>query len=153
MHLSDDEFRILIQDPSKTIDGDIQWNTNENQWPRAEFRVDIISDPGYPLFLKGSYNGLIAKLTYAIIHRPIGRIYALDLGTAHKNPDGTQVGDTHKHRWQTLWRDKHAYEPPDITAPATDPILVWQQFCIEAAITHHGRMLPPPAPQLDLFLS
>jgi hypothetical protein len=63
MHLSDDEFRILIQDPSKTIDGDIQWNTNENQWPRAEFRVDIISNPGYPLFLKGSYNGLIAKLT------------------------------------------------------------------------------------------
>ena len=34
------------------------------------------------------------------------------------------------------FRDKEAYVPDDITAPANDPAAVWIQFCAEAAITH-----------------
>ncbi|WP_072620517.1 hypothetical protein [Spirulina major] len=39
-----------------------------------------------------------------------------------------------------------------ITAPATDPVRVWEQFCQEAKIHHNGRMDTPPPTQLDLFL-
>jgi hypothetical protein len=41
--------------------------------------------------------------------------------------------------------------PPDITAPATEPEKVWEEFCQEARINHNGTMVPP-APQLGLIL-
>ena len=32
-----------------------------------------------------------------------------------------------------------------ITAPASDPMKVWLQFCAEANIEHKGRMFLPPS--------
>ncbi|MGH8191833.1 MAG: DUF6978 family protein, partial [Rhodanobacteraceae bacterium] len=42
------------------------------------------------------------------------RIYGLDLGKDHHNPQCNQVGEKHKHRWTDQYRDKEAYEPRDI---------------------------------------
>jgi hypothetical protein len=39
----------------------------------------------------------------------------------------------------------------DITAPVTDPISVWRQFCAEAKIKHDGVMHPPPPVQMELL--
>lgn len=50
-----------------------------------------------------------------------------------------------------MLRDKEAYVPADITAPVTDPVAVWKQFCQEAKIQHEGKMLQPPTQQLDLI--
>ncbi len=147
--LSQEEFEALINDPNKSIEGDIAWKKERSLW--SGFRAEIISPTGYPLFLKGSYNPIIAALSYHIIHHAAGRIYGLDLGKDHRNPNGEYVGEKHKHRWYEPLRDKQAYVPPDITAPATDPIQVWQQFCQEAKVIHNGIMTPPPAPQLTLF--
>jgi hypothetical protein len=47
---------------------------------------------------------------------------------------------------------RKAYVPPDITALITEPVTVWQQFCLESSITHNGIMQEPPPLQLDLFL-
>ncbi len=105
----------------------------------------------YPAFVKGSLNPLIDALTYVIIYPPYGRIYGLDLGKDHKNPDGTRVGEKHKHRWSQVYRDKEAYVPQDITANADDPIGVWKQFCNEAQIIHNGVMHTPPPLQLSVF--
>ncbi|MGH8190537.1 MAG: DUF6978 family protein, partial [Rhodanobacteraceae bacterium] len=80
------------------------------------------------------------------------RIYGLDLGKDHHNPQCNQVGEKHKHRWTDQYRDKEAYEPRDITASATDPVTVWTQFCKEAKIAHHGQMMPPPPRSRELFL-
>jgi hypothetical protein len=148
--LTQAEFETLINDPAKVIDGDITWTQERS--PRLGFRVEILSPAGYPLFLKGSYNPIIVALSYHIIHYTVGRIYGLDLGKDHRNPNGQRVGEKHKHRWRESLRDKEAYIPPDITAPATDPVQVWEQFCQEAKIHHNGRMGTPPPPQLDLFL-
>ena len=38
-------------------------------------------------------------LTYALILKTAGRIYGLDLGKDHHNPQCEQVGEKHKHRW------------------------------------------------------
>jgi hypothetical protein len=149
--LSQEEFDKIINDNSKGIEGDIVWDDDEDHSPSVEFRAELVSDAGYPLFVKGSYNPLTEKLTYALIHRGVGRVYALDLGQDHRNPDGQLVGEKHKHRWDENVQDKEAYVPDDITAPATEPVNVWQQFCSEARITHNGEMKSPPPTQTDLF--
>ena len=152
MPLSDAEFEAILANNTKSIEGDIVWQEDEDHSPSVEFKVQVETDRGYPLFMKGTFNPLIPAISYALISKTSGRIYALDLGKGHKNPDGTRVGDTHKHRWSEAFKDKQAYEPSDITASADDPVQVWQQFCLEATIQHNGHMLPPPPVQVNLFL-
>jgi hypothetical protein len=138
------DFDSLLADPSKTVHGDIRWNEDEDHSPSVEFRAEITSDAGHPIFIRGSYNGLAQTLTFAVIHRGSGRVYGLDMGKSHRNPDNQVVGECHKHQWREAVRDKEAYEPPDIVAPATEPLQVWEQFCVEANIQHEGVMHPPP---------
>lgn len=143
------EFETLLMDASKCIPDDISWMEDEDHSPTVEFRAEVISDAGYPVFIKGSYNALAATLSYTLIHRGIGRIYALDMGKEHRNPDCQPVGEKHKHRWRIPVRDKEAYVPEDITMPATDPVGVWKQFCQEAKIRHDGVLFNPPPVQSE----
>lgn len=145
------EFVALLADTSKTITGDIRWEEDEDHSPAVEFRAEITSQTGYPLFVRGSFNPLAKTLTFAIIHASSRRIYALDLGKDHHNPTCNNVGEKHKHRWTDKFRDKEAYIPDDITQPAMNPVAVWQEFCAEAKITHNGVMAAPPAQQPSLF--
>ena len=147
MTLSQSEYEEIINDGNKIVEGDITWTPSNN--PDAQtFRVDVESDK--PLFVQGWYNPMSGKLSYTIVHRGVGRIYSLDLGAAHSNPDGQRVGERHKN----YWRDGHsdwAYVPQDITAPLNRPLEVWEQFCTEANIRHLGSM-KPPAVQSELPL-
>lgn len=145
--MTEAEFAAILEDHSKAIDGDIEWSRDEDHSPAVEFRVEVISDAGWPLILCGSYNGLAHALTYALIHRGTGRIYALDLGKDHRNPTGELIGEKHKHRWTERFRDKEAYVPTDITALVNQPVDVWVQFCSEAKITHRGALKQPPPTQ------
>ena len=142
MTLSQQEYDDIIADRSKRIDDNIVWEGIQNSSAR-EFRIDIDSDQGHPIFLKGWYNPYSGKLSYAIIHRSVGRIYGLDLGADHRNPDGQSVGEKHKNYWVPGFRDKWAYVPPDITETWDRPADVWSQFCDEAKLTHLGTMIPP----------
>lgn len=142
--MKSNEFAALLSDLSKKIDSDITWGQDEDHSPSVEFRVEVESEAGYPLFVRGSYNALAGALSYTLIHRGYGRIYALDLGKEHHNPSCQQVGEKHKHSWTERFGDKEAYAPPDITAPVHDPVQVWAQFCREANIQHHGVMHEPP---------
>lgn len=151
MALSLTEFETMLNDTTKRIEGDIVWEEDEDHSPCQEFRAEIQSGSGWPLFVRGSYNPLIPALSYVLLLKTTGRIYGLDLGKDHHNPQCRQVGEKHKHRWSEQFRDKEAYVPDDITAPANDPAAVWNQFCAEAAITHQGRMTPPAARTGDLF--
>lgn len=149
MALTQAEFEALVADSSKRIDGDISWQEDEDHSPAVEFRAEVASSPGYPLFVRASYNALAKTLSYALIHRATGRIYALDLGKDHHNPSCTNIGEKHKHSWTEALRDKEAYVPTDITASATDPVAVWKQFCAEASIAHNGELHPPPLIELE----
>ncbi|MEK7761797.1 MAG: hypothetical protein AAB433_09470 [Nitrospirota bacterium] len=149
--MTQSEFEALLQDTSKKIVGDIVWAEDEDRSPSVQFRGDLISDSGYPLLVKGSYNEAARTLTFVLIHRAIGCIYRLDMGKDHHNPSCSRVGDVHKHRWTEQFWDKEAYAPKDITAPVTSPVEVWKQFCQEASIVHSGIMHAPPAQQSDLF--
>jgi hypothetical protein len=151
MALTSAEFEALMQDASKRIEGNIVWQEDEDHSPALEFRTEVLSDNGWPLFVRGSYNPLSQKLSYHLILKTTGRIYGLDLGTDHHNPRCLQVGERHKHRWTEQFRDKEAYVPDDITAPPSDPVAAWRQFCAESAIDHRGIMEPPPARKGDPF--
>ncbi len=145
------ELTSILNDQTKEIVGDIRWITDEDHSHCVEFRAEISSAGGWPLFIKGTYNPLIPALSYSLILKTVGRIYGLDLGKAHHNPQCIQMGDCHKHRWSEEFRDKEAYEHLDITATAGDPVAVWKEFCAEAGLVHTGRMLPPPPHTDDLF--
>ncbi|MCS7288612.1 MAG: hypothetical protein NZ699_05705 [Roseiflexus sp.] len=149
--LTDKEFQDILDNETKRIEGDIAWQNDEDHSPSVEFRAEVISNVGWPLMVRGSYNPLIPALSYVLIHKSFGRIYGLDIGKDHHNPQCNQVGEKHKHRWTELYRDKEAYVPPDITAPASDPVTVWMQFCVEAKLKHNGRLMNPPPLQKRLF--
>ena len=143
MTISQQEFESILHDDSKMIEGNIKWQHDEDHSPAREFKEKVNSDAGNPLFIVGRYSDLAGTLSYALILRGVGRIYALDLGADHRNPDGELVGIKHKHRWSDGFRDKQAYVPEDITEPWDRPIHVWRQFCRQARIRHQGRMNPP----------
>ena len=152
MTFTGSEFQTILNDASKRIDGDIVWQEDEDHSPSQEFRVEVQTDTGWPLFVRGSFNPLIPALSYTLILKTVGRIYGLDLGKDHHNPECTQVGEKHKHTWTEQFRDKEAYVPDDITEAASDPRAVWRQFCGEANLTHDGTLHAPPLHQEDLFL-
>jgi hypothetical protein len=52
---------------------------------------------------------LAGALSYALMHRRTGRIYALDMGKEHHNPSCEYVGELHKHEWNEPVRDKEVY--------------------------------------------
>lgn len=142
--MTDAEFAALLADDTKCVVGDIRWSEDEDHSPSLEFRMDVESVAGYPIFVRGSYNPLIHTLSYVLIHKQIGRVYALDMGKDHRNPSDHQlVGEKHKHRWTQAYRDKDAYVPADITAASHEPLTVWKQFCAEANLTHDGNMFAP----------
>ena len=143
MALSQHEFESILHDSSKTIVGRITWSVDEDHSPAREFKAKIKSDANYPLYVVGRYNASAETLSYVLVLFGVGRVYALDLGADHRNPDGSLVGSKHKHRWKEGFRDKQAYVPDDITEPWDKPVEVWKQFCRQARIHHEGKMNSP----------
>ena len=65
--LSQQEYDAIISDRTKVIEEDIVWEGPGNS-PTREFRIDIDSSEGYPIFVKGWYNPRSGKLSFSIIH-------------------------------------------------------------------------------------
>lgn len=65
--MKQNEFEALITDKSKVITGDISWSDDEDHSPSVEFRAEVASDAGYPLFVRGSYNSLAASAMSSFI--------------------------------------------------------------------------------------
>ena len=150
--MTTEEFQAILY-ADKCIAGDAIFRPDEDHSPGIEFRMDLESEVGHPMFVRGSANKLAGTISLGIIHRAFGRIYGLDLGKVHRNPNGAMIGDPHKHAWRdTTLCAKVAYEPKDITGRMPDVLLVWNQFCSEAKIKHQGRLiLPPDFAQKGLF--
>ena len=107
MPLTDSEFAAILGDETKRIRGDVAWREDEDHSPAREFRVEVESAGGWPLFVQGRCSFVAGTLTYALILKTAGRIYALDLGRDHHNPQCERVGEKHKHRWSVTETGKH----------------------------------------------
>lgn len=141
--ITQQEFDAILSDDSKRIDGDIQWGEDKDHSPALEFRAELRSAAGWPIVVVGRFNPSAGTLSYALIHRGAGRIYALDLGADHHNPTCLRVGEKHKHRWTEAFRDKEAYVPDNVSQDWDQPTVVWSEFCLEAKIQHNGVMHRP----------
>lgn len=151
MSITSTEFETIMGDKTKEIRDDLVWQPDEDHSDCVEFTAEIHSDAGWPVYARGTYNPAAPALTYVLIHRGAGRIYGLDLGKDHHNPDCENVGECHKHTWDEAVRDKRAYRPDDITADVRDPVEVWRQFCKEARLRHSGSLQKPPPVQRRLL--
>ncbi len=141
--LSNQDFQRILDDTSKKVEGNIRWSEDEERSVNLVFRAPVVCDSGFPLEVRGRFNPKAGFLTHLLLLKGQGRIYALDLGQDHHNPDCQHVGEKHKHIWSEEFADKQAYVPEDITASWNNPVAVWQQFCCEAKLTHQGVMHPP----------
>lgn len=152
MVLSDQEFTKIISDKSKRIMENITWEGDRENSEIVKFRVPITSDNRYPIFINGSYNRYLERLSYKIIHKEINRrIYGLDMGKDHKNPDETLVGKNHIHIWSETYGDKKAVSANErIFSTANEPVEVWQEFCREANIDFLGTMAEVPEIQYKI---
>ncbi len=143
MSISQQEFEAILADDTKQVFGNIVWDNDVDNSPAKEFRIEVHYVQNYSLFIAGRWNPLSGKLSYSFILRGTGRIYGLDLGVGHRNPDGEVLEDRHKNSWWQGSGTKWAYVPKDITATWDRPLEVWEQFCAEASLRHHGIMFPP----------
>ena len=140
----DEEYKAIIDDDAKSISENIVWHDVPGDPAAQEFRVNVYCPAVDEMFIKGRYNPFAGKLTYALVIPGVGRIYGLDLGMNHRNPNGEYAGRAHKNYWVNGAEDRWAYAPQDITASVNDPVRVWRQFCAEANIRHTGTMTSPP---------
>ena len=141
----DADYKAIMNDDAKSITENIVWHDADDDPTVQKFRVYV----DYPdiidvMFIDGRYNPGAGKLSYTLVVPSVGRIYGLDLGMDHCNPNGEYVGCTHKNYWVEGAEDNWAYPPEDITASWSDPVEVWRQFCEEAKIRHTGTMPSPP---------
>ena len=51
MALTDAEFTAILADESKRVRGDVAWKQDEDHSPAVEFRIDVESTNGWPLFV------------------------------------------------------------------------------------------------------
>ena len=143
MSLTDAEWVLILNDASKRIRGDIRWTDDEDHLPAQQFLSQIDSLAGRPLFVKGYCNQQSKRLSYSLILSAVGRIYGLDLGCEHHNPQCNRIGEKHAHKWSERYQSKEAYVPEYITAPISDPVTIWRQFCGKACLQHDGVLEKP----------
>lgn len=140
---SEIDVQAIVDNTQKVIEGDIHWQPHATALPAAEFIAEVNWDGPFQLMLAGWFNSVSHKLSFALIVRGAGRVYGLDIGRSHTNPQGESVGEVHKHRWTAVHGDRWAYVPADITADWSAPIIAWREFCVEANIRHMGTMVAP----------
>lgn len=138
--MNEEELETLIAS-RKTVEDDVIWRRDQDHSLGWEFRVDCILEE-HTMMVVGSCCKIASVVTFAIIHRPHGRVYGLDIGKDHRNQDGSMVGEKHKHKIKD-GDINYAYEPIDITAKPDDLRTLWQQFCAEANIEHSGKFGVP----------
>lgn len=146
------QVAAILADRSKRVIGDLSWSepTLGATWVR--FRAPVESFEGWPLKVYGSYNREAPCISFCLIHPGVkGRLYGLEIGGAHRFPDGRLLEETHKHRWNQRLGEGNVYVPDDITAEAAEPVKAWREFCEEAGITHDGELESPPSLQTSLW--
>ncbi len=90
---TDVDFEENISDKSKEIRKVIVWKADTDYPVAKEFRTKINLESGCSVVAHGPSNSLFGKLSYSKNHQGIARIYGLDLGADHRNPNDVRVRD------------------------------------------------------------
>ena len=138
-----DEIDAILDDPSKTINGDIEWLPDPNHPSAWTFRAPVVHSGEAPLAAHGTLQHEQDRLSYLLVLRAAGRIFGICWGYGHLNPSGETVSGPHVHRWTSEHRDRWVEPFDDAGTGASDPTFAWQQFCTHANIVHRGTLHQP----------
>ena len=69
MPISQAEFDAMMEDAAKWIEGDLCWREDPDRSPAVEFRAEVQSEVGYPLWVNARFNRLAGTLSYTLVHR------------------------------------------------------------------------------------
>ncbi len=129
--------------------------TGQNQWEERDdhnwyTEMEIEANEQLPLRLYGRYNPRTGNYTFIFF---CGRLNLrrLDIGKRHHNPDCQNVGTRHKHTWTDRYRDKWAYEPPEMQDIETIRE-AFTKFLAECHITLEGRFIEPPTGYQEVLI-
>ena len=65
--MTNEEFQAILDDDTKAIAGNISWTDDSDHSPAQEFRAEVNSTVGYPIFIEGRYNSSSGKLSLSMI--------------------------------------------------------------------------------------
>ena len=137
--LSEAEAERIIGLP-KRISGQNDWQQQDDGNWYTEMPVE--TEEQLPLRLYGRFNPRTSNYTLILF---CGRLNLrrVDVGKRHHNPECDNMGTPHKHRWSDRFRDKWAYEPPEME-DADSIGDTFAKLLAECNITLDGRFVEPP---------
>lgn len=135
--LSEREADELVA-ADKYIGEVINWRTERSKLPRYRFEVTVACpEPWKPLRLIGVAGPVNYSFSLLTMQNQIIRLINRHIG-GHRNPDGSDAGEQHKHRWTDAHESRESYVPTDIDW--TDPNTVLRGFLQECHITAHATI-------------
>ena len=142
------EFEALRDLAGKTITGEIRFESKSQTRPNLTFEKTVQNALGWDLVLNGAFNPLIPSVSFNFHVRGTGPICRLEVnGLSHNNPDGLNVGRTHKHDL----REEHdsrknlpmAQARPELNLMTMSVGEIWTTLCKQANIVHKGTFHEP----------
>jgi len=127
-------FQQILWPEKKVCTVDIQWQRARGRSRRYSLEFSVLVPSRQRLC---RIRGLVGKKNYSFCllfdNQPI-RKYTVHY--RHKNPDGTTVAETHKHKWDELNEDRETYVPTDIDAVDINQAL--KDFLVEINVESRG---------------
>lgn len=117
----------------KTIGENIKWITDSSRSPRYKFSVTVACpEPEPPLRLLGVVGPVNFSFSLLSLQNQTLRRLNRHVGN-HLNPDGSDMGEHHKHIWDDEHENRVSYVPSDIDW--SDPNRALAGFLNECNIT------------------
>lgn len=106
--------------------------------PYMKARAAVESSTGFDLAVEVTYNPNVAKMSGCLFARHVkpnwARLYGVDIGDDHHNPDCQMTGDPHRHnRWSVAHGSRVASPAPEFAGLARDAVI--ELFLSECGIT------------------
>ena len=136
--LTNEEIRWVLT-ARKRVTQRIEWKTRPGDTPKDEcsFAVGIPAwdDPDQVVLgrVEATHHRYKTKCSFIYAGVCIRRWESIG---PHPNPDGNRIRGQHKHDWDEIDEDRHAYVPNDIDTTSRDTILM--SFLAECSIRIEG---------------
>ncbi|HXX69640.1 MAG TPA: hypothetical protein VEK07_20825 [Polyangiaceae bacterium] len=106
----------------------------ERKGPYLKARVAVQSATGYDLAVEVTCNPVVGKISACLFVKGVkpgwARIYGVDVGDDHHNPDCQMAGDPHRHnRWSVVHGCRFASPAPEFTSVTEEMVARFLQEC------------------------
>jgi len=109
-------------------------------------RGEVANSVGFDLALEVTWSPKTGKASLCLFARRVkpgwSRLYGIDLGDDHHNPDCNNTGDPHRHnRWSVTYGDRFGSGAPDLKGKSVPE--AFDIFVSECNISVRGALTMP----------